>query len=236
VKELPRALLLDLDDTILDDSGSGEACWDGACAAHAAAAGVAPDALRRAVDEEKALHWADPDRHRIGRLDLPAARTRIVAAALRSLGRPDDALAARLARDYGERRRAAWRLFPGAAEALDAFRSRGIRLALLTNGASDVQREKLARFDLARRFEGIFIEGEFGCGKPDPRVFRAALDAVGAAPRDAWVVGDNLEWEVAPARALGMGSVWVDARARGLPPDPPAVPDRVVRSIAELLA
>ena len=233
---LPRALLLDLDDTILDDSSTAEACWTRVAEAFAGAAGGDAAALRAAVEGEKALYWADRERHRAGRLDLHAARTAICAAALRRLGLAPDGVAPRMARAYAALRREAWRPFPGALEALAAFRERGVRMALLTNGASDVQREKIARFGLAPFFEGIFVEGEMGYGKPDERVFRRALEAVGAEPGGAWVVGDNLEWEVAPARRLGMGSVWVDARGAGLPPDPPALPDRTVRGIRELVA
>lgn len=237
MNDLPRALLLDMDDTILDDSTSVEACWTRVCSEFAGPAGVEETALRAAVQAEKDWYWADRDRHREGRLDLDAARTAILAGAFRRLGREPDGVASTAARAYAGYRRAACRPFPGALEALAAFRSRGIRLAMITNGASDVQREKIARFALAPFFDGIFIEGEMGFGKPDERVFRNALAAVGAAPGDAWVVGDNLEWEIVPAKRLGMGAVWVDSRGRGLeiPREPSdAVPDRVVRSIAEL--
>jgi FMN phosphatase YigB (HAD superfamily) len=48
-------------------------------------------------------------------------------------------------------------------------------------------------------------------------------------------VGDNLVWDVAGAACLGIGTVWVDAAGRGLPPDAPARPDRIVRRIRELV-
>jgi len=238
VAPLPRALLLDMDDTILDDSATVEECWDRTCAAFAPKAGVEAAPLRAAVQAEKDWFWSDRDRHRAGRLDLDAARASILAGALRRLGREADGVPLEAARFYARCRKAAVRPFPGALEALAAFRDRGARLALITNGASDVQREKIARFGLAPFFEGIFIEGEMGFGKPDDRVFHRALEAVGAAPADAWVVGDNLEWEIAPAKRLGMGAVWVDAAGRGLEiprEGSHARPDRVVRLIRELL-
>jgi putative hydrolase of the HAD superfamily len=235
VADLPRALLLDLDDTILDDSSTVESAWDRACAEAAAGAGLEAAALRAAVEVEKKWFWDDPERHRTGRLDLPAARAAIVRGALRRCGREDEALAAGTARRYAGFRREACRPFPGALEALAAFRGRGVRMALLTNGGSAMQRDKIARFGLAGFFDGIFVEGELGFGKPEERVFLLALDAVGVPPRDAWMVGDRLDWEVAPAKRLGMGAVWVDARGRGLPADVEVRPDRVVRGIAELL-
>ena len=232
---LPRAMLLDLDDTILDDAGGADACWRTVCEEFACAAGARDAAtLLAAVDAEREWYWSDRERHRRGRLDLAAARAGIAAGALRRLGREPGTLAEAVAWAYGECRRASVRPFPGALEALAAFRERGVRLALITNGASEMQRGKIERFGLAPLFDGILVEGELGFGKPDDRVFLRALEAVGAGPSDAWVVGDNLDWEIAPARRLGMGAVWVDAAGRGLPADPPALPDRIVRRIAEL--
>ncbi len=233
--DLPAALLLDMDDTILDDSSTVESAWDRACGEAARAAGLEAAALRAAVAAEKEWFWDDSERHRTGRLDLLAARTAICAGALRRMGREPDGVAGEMARAYAAYRVAAVRPFPGAMEALAAFRERGVRLALITNGAGPFQREKIGRFGLESFFDGIFIEGEMGFGKPDERVYRLALESVGAEPRDAWMVGDRLDWEIAPAKRLGMGAVWVDVRGRGLPPDAPVRPDRVVLRIAELL-
>ena len=80
----------------------------------------------------------------------------------------------------------------------------------------------------------ILIEGELGFGKPDERVYRAALDALAVESSDAWMVGDNLTWDVAPAKRLGIHAIWIDAAGRGLPQSPPCVPDRIVRVLAEL--
>lgn len=49
------------------------------------------------------------------------------------------------------------------------------------------------------------------------------------------MVGDNLEWDVAGARAAGIRGVWLDKAGAGLPADAEVVPDATVRSIAELL-
>ena len=53
------------------------------------------------------------------------------------------------------------------------------------------------RFHLDRFFDCIVVEGEFGCGKPDERVFRHALSTVACDACDAWMIGDNLECQVA---------------------------------------
>ena len=229
-----NAVLLDLDDTLLDYSTGADRCWAEACAAHAPAGGVDVTALLAALDEVKAWFWSDPERHRRERVDMLGAWRKIVQGALARCGGATDGLADRIAADFAERRRASWRLFPDALEALQALRRRGVPLALVTNGDARFQREKIERWGLAPFFDCIVIEGEFGCGKPDPRVFRHALAALGVRPDRAWMVGDNLAWDVAGAQAVGVRAAWVDRAGRGLPAGAPVVPDRILRSLTDL--
>jgi len=232
-------MLLDLDDTILDDSGGTEAAWAAACTeACARQPGLDAAALREAVERARRWYWSDAARHREGRLDLLASRRLILRQAIASLdagGVDCDALAGELARIVHTRREAAICPLPGAIEALAALRTCGVRLALLTNGAGPPQRAKIERFDLARHFEVVLIEGENPWGKPDERVYRAALRALDAAPATAWMVGDNLEWEVAVPQRLGLRGIWLDRAGEGLPAGATVRPDRIIRSLAELL-
>jgi putative hydrolase of the HAD superfamily len=48
---------------------------------------------------------------------------------------------------------------------------------------------------LARFFDCIIVESEFGAGKPDERVYRHALAQLQAPAAGTWIVGDNLEWD-----------------------------------------
>ncbi len=104
---------------------------------------------------------------------------------------------------------------------------------MMTNGAAQSQRAKIERFGLAPYFQHIVIEGEFGCGKPDPRVFGALLEALGAKPAEAWAVGDNIEFDVFGAMDAGIHGIWVDPSGSELPEDA-RKPDRVIASIREL--
>jgi len=235
VTPLPmRALLLDLDDTLLDYSGSVARCWEEACRALAAPAGVDPDALAGAIADVGPWFWSDPERHRRERVNMLLAWERIAAHALARLGVAPDGLAAAVARDFAARRREAMRLFPDARESLERLRHRGVPLALVTNGDARHQRDKLERHDLARYFDAIVIEGEFGAGKPDEIVYRHALARLGAAPADAWMVGDHLEFDVEAPQRFGLRGVWVDRAGRGLPADSAVRPDRIIRSLGEL--
>ena len=74
-----------------------------------------------------------------------------------------------------------------------------------------------------------------GFGKPEEQAYRHAMTILGAEPHETWIVGDNLEWEVAAPQRLGLTGVGVDGDGRGLPADSPVRPDRIIRSLAELL-
>lgn len=232
----PRAILFDLDDTLLDDTGDFFRLWRDVVFAGAERLGnaVAPEALLEAVESVRAWFWSDPDRHRRGRQDLRAATRGIVTDAFARLGLERADVAHWIADEYRDRRHASLRLFPAAVETLERVRAGGTRTALLTNGAAAAQRAKVERFDLARHFDLIFIEGEFGAGKPDPSVYRAALDGLDVAAADAWMVGDNLEWDVAAPQRLGIHGIWIDRHGRGVPEDAAARPDRIIRHIGEL--
>ena len=236
--DAPAAILFDLDDTILEFEAVAAPAWEQATGRFAGEfGGVAPEAVLRSIAQVSRAWWSDPERHRQGRLNLANTRRANVAEALRTLGIRDEGaspLSWRLAAEFTEARTAAIRPFAGAVETLRHFAAAGVPMALVTNGDAAGQRAKIERFDLAGFFRCIVIEEEFGAGKPDERVFRHALAALGAGPQQAWMVGDNLRWEIEPCRRLGLHTVWVDVRGHGLPADAPVSPHRTVRAIAEL--
>ena len=230
-----QALLVDLDDTIINYGGGAEPSWRAVCAwAMGEVPGVEASRLFAAIDRIRHWYWSDPERHREGRADLGAASRRIVQQALVETGHDRPGLAHAMAERYRDLRDQSIHLIPGAVEALERLQARGVSLGLVTNGTGPDQRAKIERFDLARHFNHILIEGEFGCGKPDVRVYRAAMDALQSPPAETWFVGDNLEWDVAAPQRLGLSAVWVDAARAGLPAGTPVQPQRIIHSLAEL--
>lgn len=233
--KLPRALLLDLDDTILDDSSGVVACWRDACAFHCSATdGLDAEVVFDAIDRTREWYWSDPERHRVGRLELAWARGEVVRLALAGLGVDDTDLARRIGDTYHALRDEAIEPFEDAVATIGWLRSHGCRLALLTNGGSSGQRQKIDRFNLAPLFDAILIEGEVGFGKPDPRIYARALGELNVAAGQAWMVGDNLEWDVAGPQREGIAGVWIDARGRGVPAGHPVRPDRIITRLADL--
>jgi putative hydrolase of the HAD superfamily len=231
---LPKAMLLDLDDTILS-YGSPAQCWEEVCSRFVKREGFQPQAVLEAILERGVWYWGDPERHRRGRLDLGMARREVVALAFLKLGIDDPGLANEIADAYTVAREEKLQPFPGAIEALHRLRAAGVKLAMITNGTGEAQRLKVEKFELASFFDLILIEGEFGAGKPEERVYRHALEALGVTPGEAWMVGDNLEWEVAAPQRLGIKGIWNDFAGTGLPEGSAIRPDRIIRALTELV-
>ncbi|MBW8724958.1 MAG: HAD family hydrolase [Inquilinus limosus] len=238
---LPRAILFDLDETLISAYGRPDAAWLAVTAEFSEDLGPWTSAeIAAAVGAFARGFWADAERHRIWRQRIGEARRVIVAGAFDTLtasGRPVPGpdILRRLADRFTAYRDEQMHLFPDAHAVVDGFRARGVRLALVTNGSAEGQRAKIGRFDLAHRFDHIQIEGEHGFGKPEERAYRHALQVLGVDPAETWMVGDNLEWEVAAPQRLGIHAIWVDGPGEGLPAGSMVRPDRIIRTVTELL-
>jgi putative hydrolase of the HAD superfamily len=229
-----NALLLDLDDTLLDYSSGVDTCWEAACASGAPE--VPQGLLVDALAEARRTFWSDPEHNRRERVNMLRAWTRIASQALERCG-ADARRGTAIAEAFAARRRAVMALFPDALHLLSTARSLGWPLGLITNGDAREQRAKIERHDLARFFDVIVIEGEFGAGKPDAAVYRSALEALGvAAGPDVWMAGDHLEFDVAGPQRLGLRAAWLDRPGLGLPAASAVRPDRIVRDLRELAA
>jgi putative hydrolase of the HAD superfamily len=234
---LPRAMLIDMDDTILSAYGRPEIAWHHVTAEFAGEfRPLNSQQVAAAVLDSARKFWATAGAE--WRLKLDEARRVTVRqgfAALASGGHalPDD-LATRLANRFTAFREEEMFVFPGAHDAIDELKARGVKLALVTNGAAGSQRAKVERFALSHRFDHIQIEGEHGFGKPDERAYLHAMQALGVTAPDTWMIGDNLEWEVVAPQRLGIYAIWIDVHGEGLPADSTVRPDRIIRSLTEL--
>lgn len=106
------------------------------------------------------------------------------------------------------------RLVAGAGELLDSLR-RTRKLALITNGLSQVQRPRLERSPIGRHFDVLVISEEVGFAKPDGRIFAQALAMMGDPPKDeVLMVGDNLLADIEGARRFGLATCWLNPGGR----------------------
>lgn len=233
---LPKSILFDLDDTIVSYHPMSEPAWVKVCSDFVRPTHwVDVPTLLQSIQVAGKEYWNDPERHRLGRLDLNNARRDVVRAALQDLGCANDEAAFRLADAYSDLHQEMIDLFPGAIETLRELTARNVKLALITNGNAAKQRYKIQKFKLDQNFDVCLVEGELGFGKPDRRVFEMALDGLRVSPEESWMVGDNLDWDIKVPKAMGMFTVWNDYARRGLPDNPSIIPDRIINNIRELI-
>jgi putative hydrolase of the HAD superfamily len=224
-----------MDDTIIADDSVSEGAWRIACRRFAGQVGsLDPEELYAGIWETASWYWEDEDRSQSGRFDLNKTRREIVRLAFSRLGVKTDCIADALADTYSEAKSQAIAPIPGAVQTLNRLKNQGLKLALVTNGGAEPQRRKIERFGLAKLFDFILIEGEFGVGKPDEMVYRSTLEALKVQPSQSWMVGDDLNRDIAGAQRLGIGGVWVDWRGNGLPLTSQVRPEFTVRTLSQL--
>ncbi len=116
------------------------------------------------------------------------------------------------------------RVLEGARETLEWLAAQDIRRALICDTGftpGRVVRQLLDRMGLLELLQAVVFSDEVGVPKPDARMFRAALEALGSSPCGAVHVGDLRSTDIAGARAVGMSSV----RLRWRHDDPEDLPD-----------
>jgi 2-haloacid dehalogenase len=111
-----------------------------------------------------------------------------------------------------------WEPFPEVPAALEDARSRGWRLAILSNTDRDYIEASLVRIGVP--FEFAIVASEIGSYKPGPKHWQAFEDKVGAAPRTHVHVGASLFHDVAPAVELGLPTVWINRLGEDAEPEP----------------
>jgi putative hydrolase of the HAD superfamily len=104
-------------------------------------------------------------------------------------------------------------LFDDVAATLDALGAAGLALGIVSNFEAWLE-DLLGSLGVRERFGVRVISGREGIEKPDPRIFTLAIERLGIDARDVAYVGDNPEFDIAPAHALGMTPVLIDRRGR----------------------
>lgn len=225
---------MDFDDTLLDNSVV-RASVEQACEAIAAAA---PE-----VDREQLLlantkawnqYWPEVEPLCwIGEMEMLDVSREVWRRSLEACG-CDDSAVVDLAYETHQRIGGEMcRLFDDVPDFLHTLERAGIATALVTNSSMRAQTEKLRVVDLDSAFTAIIISGEVGVAKPNPTIFRIALERLQLRASDVWHIGDSLSTDVAGAQAAGIRSVWLNRGGRSLDSAYPQ-PDLQVRSLREI--
>ena len=249
-----RALLFDLDDTLVPEAPAITAGYE-AVAARVWGA-TTPERVRQLTDAARAVWRAGAPADYARRVHftlgeglhgefeaagpgpdalrefIPQLHARAFEAVL-----PDDQRgnSAELVALWRAARMSALAPYPETHEALDRLAS-WIRLGLVTNGAARLQRAKLARVGIEDRFEVIVDSETVGIGKPSPEMFEVALARLGLEHDEVAMVGNDPSRDIAGARAAGIRPIWVHRPADGWGDGDPGDAERIedLRRLAQL--
>ncbi len=157
-------------------------------------------------------------------------RQALFDATLREQDLPGDDGA--LAEKFSDSRRKLQRLMPNAKETLTRLKPR-FKIGLVTNGDSNLQREKLAASGLRQIFDAVIVSGEFGKGKPRPEIFHALLESLEVRPEQATMVGNSLFRDIAGAKNAGLArTIWI--QVPGSEEYANVAPDQTISGLHEL--
>ncbi|MBN2013593.1 MAG: TIGR02253 family HAD-type hydrolase [Candidatus Altiarchaeota archaeon] len=127
--------------------------------------------------------------------------------------------------------------FPDTVPMLLRLRDLNYKLGVITDGIAVKQWEKLIRLGVQHFFHFVTISGDTGSEKPDPELFRRAIDKSGCAPGETMMVGDRLDKDVKGANEAGMVTVQVmRGKYREVKPrEEIERPDYVVSKLSDIL-
>lgn len=230
-----KAVIFDLDDTLLWDDRSVNEALTAACDYASEKHGIDSSKLEQLIREKAPEIYASFDTidyvKDIGigyfeglwgdfncegeqqekvRLMAPKYRFKVWDSGLRECGIEDDAFANELAEKFRAERKSRIYLYEETREVLDALKGK-YKLILLTNGSPDLQRTKLSLSpELEPYLDDIIISGAFGSGKPNPAIFEYVLEKNALTKEEAIMVGDNLFTDILGANNTGIKSVWIN--------------------------
>lgn len=146
--------------------------------------------------------------------------------------------AADLWQEYIDLMSAAVTCRPEVLKGLARLRSAAWTIGVITNGAGDIQRAKLAATGLADLVDGVAVSGDLEIRKPGLRLFELAATRCGVSLTDGgWMVGDNPVGDIGGGHQAGLRTIWL--RGRPWPDGLPAahhVVDDVTEAITILLS
>jgi putative hydrolase of the HAD superfamily len=123
-------------------------------------------------------------------------------------------------------------LYPDVKSVLDELRPR-FSLAVVSDGQSAWALPEMEATGIDSYFDPIVISGDHGFRKPDPRLFQAALDGIGAGPEEVLFVGNDMYRDIFGARRMGMKTVFFSSN-QGRRHMEGVEPDYIIYHFAEL--
>ena len=228
-------VLLDADGTLFDFDAASEAAFRAACADTGLASAVeSVDGFFARYREINHAIWTELERGEIDKETLKAERFRRLFEAVSVAADPASFSASFLSfLSEGSQ------LIPGAEVFVRTLAAAGVRLAIVTNGISSVQRGRFARSPFVPLIPDLLISEELGAEKPAAAFFSEAFRRLGRPESEkagVVVVGDSWSADVAGAIGFGLDAVWFNPAGKPLPLPGGAKPPAVARNYADVLS
>lgn len=209
-----RAILFDLDDTLVPTSRIDAAAIARASALGAAQLGLGEGGSAQVASAFTALLGAEPFPPVGSPQPVLQWRTALWARALSPSG--DDAELAREVHDtWSSERLAQFKLAPEVRAVVERVHTAGYKTGVVTNGHAEVQRAKIAACGLSELFGSrIVVSGEQPEWKPAASIFATSLALIGASADETIMVGDSLAADIQGGINAGLlATVWVHGNA-----------------------
>lgn len=212
IGEWPAAIFLDLDDTLIY-ADAAAAVWT-TCILLGDRLGFDPESLRRANGAAFRPFFAAVESDwALGRVSDGAVRREVWRRTLAAVGADDETVVDLAETTFATEWRTSLHVYEDARSLLAAI-PESVPVAVITNGPSDAQREKIQAVSLMDQVDVVVASGDLGVAKPHPRIFAEAADALAVEATSCWHIGDGLDTDVAGANASGLTSVWVNRRGK----------------------
>ncbi|MFD1848720.1 HAD family hydrolase [Oceanobacillus bengalensis] len=253
-----KAIIFDLDDTLLWDKKSVKLAFEGTCRLAEERFGINPEVLEEKVRMFAREIYESYDTYRFTQMIginpfeglwgdfndqgeefprlkeiAPGYRKEAWTSGLKEMGINDSVFGEELAETFPTERKKNPILYEDSLKVLDALKG-DYKLLLLTNGSPELQTIKLEITpELRPYFHEIVISGDYGRGKPDQGIFEHALELLSVNREEVLMVGDNLNTDILGANRTGIKSVWVNRE--GVPSAGDIVPTYEVAELWEVL-
>jgi|SRR5690625_2867067 len=260
MKIMLKAIIFDLDDTLLWDYKSVQEAFKSTCLKAVEKYNINPEQLEKQVRERAEELYPTYDTYEfvsnigIGTFEgmwgefqdegedfkklretVPVYRKQAWLAGLQDMDIEDEDLAEELAKTFPEERKKHVYLYDETLEILDALKG-NYQLLMLTNGSPHLQQTKLSLSpELEPYFDHIVISGDFGSGKPNVDIFNYALSLLEVKKNEVVMIGDNPLTDILGASKVGIDSIWINHHKRELQEETPTYEVSRLREIMPII-
>lgn len=213
----PEFIFFDIDDTILDHANAQQQALISVHEKYPCLHNTNPDEFRKAFKKVNIGLW---HRYSLGEIDRPYLEKHRFTDTFELLGIPckfSNGIVQFFMDDY----RNHWQWISGARESLEQL-SQKFRIGFITNGFSEVQKQKAIDFNLDSFSDVLIISEDVGYLKPHPKIFEHAQTKAGVNPEKILYVGDSFSSDVAGSKNVGWNVAWYskeDIPNEGIQPD-----------------